>query len=313
MSDYKLWGRAGWGSTLVEAQLAWYGLPFTFEPVGDLFKTPDARAKLEKVNPLAQVPTLVMPDGSVMSESAAITLLLADITGKDLLVPPAGAPERAAFLRWLVFIVANIYPTFTYADDPARFVSVNAARDPFRAATDAYAQRLWRQVETASRQPVVPGRALLGARHLRLGVMTRWRPKRGWFESETPQALRHRPPRRPGARARPRCGSATSRRADRRMASVGIVGGLGVGATVHYYEKITAACKARGVVPDLAIVHADVDKGQGFVREGRLDALADYLAGFIERLERAGAQAAVLPAVTPHICIAEPKRLAPCR
>ena len=89
------------------------------------------------------------------------------------------------------------------------------------------------------------------------------------------------------------------------MASVGIVGGLGVGATVHYYEKITAACKARGVIPDLAIVHADVDKGQGFVRDGRLDQLADYLAGFIERLERAGAQAAVLPAVTPHICIAE--------
>jgi aspartate racemase len=89
------------------------------------------------------------------------------------------------------------------------------------------------------------------------------------------------------------------------MASVGIVGGLGVGATVHYYEKITAACKARGVIPDLAIVHADVDKGQGFVREGRLDALADYLAGFIDRLARAGAAAAVLPAVTPHICIAE--------
>ena len=89
------------------------------------------------------------------------------------------------------------------------------------------------------------------------------------------------------------------------MASVGIVGGLGVGATVHYYEKITAACKARGVIPDLAFVHADVDKGQGFVREGRLDALADYLADFIERLRRAGAEAAVLPAVTPHICIAQ--------
>ena len=89
------------------------------------------------------------------------------------------------------------------------------------------------------------------------------------------------------------------------MASVGIVGGLGVGATVHYYEKITAACKALGVIPDLAIVHADVDKGQGFVRESRLDALADYLASFIERLERAGAQAAVLPAVTPHICVGE--------
>lgn len=87
------------------------------------------------------------------------------------------------------------------------------------------------------------------------------------------------------------------------MSSVGIVGGLGVGATIDYYERITAQCKARGVVPDLVFVHADVDKGQGFVRAGQLDALADYLLGFVERLARAGATAAVLPAVTPHICI----------
>ena len=38
MSGYTLWGRTGWGSTLVEAQLDWYGLPFSFEPVDDLFK-----------------------------------------------------------------------------------------------------------------------------------------------------------------------------------------------------------------------------------------------------------------------------------
>jgi aspartate racemase len=92
------------------------------------------------------------------------------------------------------------------------------------------------------------------------------------------------------------------------MTAVGIVGGLGVGATLHYYEKITAACKARGVVPELAIVHADVDIGQNLIRAGKLDALAEYLAGFIARLARAGAETAVLPAVTPHLCI---KQLTP--
>ena len=183
---YTLYGRAGWGSTLVEAQLVWYGLPFKFEPLGDLFKSPEARAKLEKVNPLAQVPTLVMPDGSVMSESAAITLLLADITGQDSLVPGPGTPERAKFLRWLIFIVANIYPTFTYADDPARFVSVNSARDPFRAATDAYAQKLWRVIEGEAGSPWLLG-TRFSALDIYAGVMTRWRPKRGWFEEETPK------------------------------------------------------------------------------------------------------------------------------
>ena len=121
-----------------------------------------------------------------MSESAAITLLLADITGRDDLVPAAGAKERAKFLRWLIFIVANIYPTFTYADDPSRFVSVNAARDPFRAATDAYAQKLWRQIEGEAGSPWFLGERF-SALDIYFDVMTRWRPKRGWFEHETPR------------------------------------------------------------------------------------------------------------------------------
>ena len=203
MSGYTLYGRAGWGSAIVEAQLVWYGLPHRFEPVGDLFKEADARARLEKVNPLAQVPTLVLPptngkEGTVMSESAAITLLLADVTGKDLLVPGAGAAERARFLRWLVFIVANIYPTFTYADDPARFVSVNTARDPFRAATDAYAQKLWRQVDGEAGSPWFLGERF-SALDIYIGVMTRWRPKRGWFETEAPRlfAIARRTDQRP--------------------------------------------------------------------------------------------------------------------
>jgi GST-like protein len=198
MTGYTLWGRPGWGSAIVEAQLAWYGLTFTYEEVGDLFKSPDARAKLEKVNPLAQVPTLVMPDGSIMSESAAITLLLADITGQDSLVPKADAPERAKFLRWLVFLVANVYPTFTYADDPARFVSVESARDPFRAGVDAYALRLWKQVEGAAGAPWFLGERF-SALDIYVGIMTRWRPKRGWFETETPRlfAIARRTDKRP--------------------------------------------------------------------------------------------------------------------
>ncbi|WP_422017588.1 aspartate/glutamate racemase family protein [Reyranella sp.] len=95
------------------------------------------------------------------------------------------------------------------------------------------------------------------------------------------------------------------------MACVGIVGGLGVGATVHYYERIAAACKARGVSPDLVITHADVDHGQGLVRAGKLDALAAYLCGFLDRMARAGADFMVLPAVTPHIAIDRLKTMSP--
>lgn len=188
MSDYLLYGEPGWGSAIVEAQLAWYGLPFRFEATGDLLGSEQARDKLRPLNPVMQVPTLVLPNGTVMTESAAITLHLADLTGRDDLVPGAKAPERAAFLRWLVFVVANIYPTFTYADVPTRFVKHAEAAKAFRVETDAYALRLWRAVEAAAGTPWFLG-ARPSALDLYFAVMTHWRPKRAWFAEHAPRVL----------------------------------------------------------------------------------------------------------------------------
>lgn len=181
-----LYGEPGWGSAIVELQLAWYGLDYEYERVGNLFKDPEARARLQAVNPLAQVPTLVLPDGTVMTESAAITLLLAEQAGSDSLVPAAGSDERAAFLRWLVFIVANIYPTYTYADDPARFVEVVDAQKPFRRSVDAYACRLYSQLEDVAATPWFLGDKF-SAIDIYLAVMTEWRPNPPWFEKNAPR------------------------------------------------------------------------------------------------------------------------------
>jgi GST-like protein len=184
-----LHGEPGWGSAIVEAQLAFYGLPFDFVAAGDLFDSAEARDKLRAVNPLAQVPALVFDDGTVMTESAAITLHLADLTGRDDLVPGPQAAERAAFLRWLVFLVANVYPTFTYADVPGRFVTAGEeAAKAFRAEVDAYAQRLWGVVESAAARPWFLG-PRLSAIDFYLAVMTQWRPKRDWFAAQAPRLL----------------------------------------------------------------------------------------------------------------------------
>lgn len=186
MSDLVLHGNPGWGSAIVEAQLACYGLPYRYEPSGNLFESAEARERLRPLNPLAQVPVLVWPDGTLMTESAAITLHLADRSGRDDLVPGPTAPERAAFLRWLVFLVANIYPTFTYADDPARFVGNAADGKAFRATVDAHAQRLWQAVEAAAGAPWFLGQRC-SALDIYLAVMTCWRPRRAWFEQHTPK------------------------------------------------------------------------------------------------------------------------------
>ncbi|HME84085.1 MAG TPA: glutathione S-transferase family protein [Roseiarcus sp.] len=183
---YRLYARAGWGSVLVETQLAWYGLKYQLETVGDLFKEPQARDLLASVNPIAQIPTLILPDGAVMTESAAITLLLADITRRDDLAPGAAAPERARFLRWLIFMVANIYPTFTYGDDPRRFVDGKDARSTLRARADAYAQRLWGVLEAEAAGPWFLGDRF-SAIDIFIAAMTQWRPQRPWFAAHTPK------------------------------------------------------------------------------------------------------------------------------
>ncbi|MCL4765134.1 MAG: glutathione S-transferase [Hyphomicrobiaceae bacterium] len=182
----KLIGRPGWGSVMVEAQLAWYGLDYTVEDVDDLFKSAEARAGLQPVNPLAQIPTLVLPDGAVMTESAAITLHLADVAASSALVPAPGEHERPRFLRWLIFIVANIYPTFTFADDPARFVPGEEAQKGFRANVDDYGRRLWSIVEGEAGQPWFLG-GRLSALDVYICAMTRWRPRSQWFAANAPR------------------------------------------------------------------------------------------------------------------------------
>jgi GST-like protein len=186
MAAYRLFGRPGWGSAIVEAQLHALGLPFDYEEVPNLFESEEGRRKLAQYNPLAQVPTLVLPDGSVMTESAAITLHLADATGRDDFVPPPKHPARPQFLRWLVFIVANIYPTFTYADDPQRFVRDEAAAKAFEATVGAYSERLWGHVELAAAAPWFCGERF-SALDIYVATMNHWGPGREWFGNNAPR------------------------------------------------------------------------------------------------------------------------------
>jgi aspartate racemase len=93
--------------------------------------------------------------------------------------------------------------------------------------------------------------------------------------------------------------------------SLGLVGGLGVGATVYYYQELVKAHASRGCLPNLVMVHADMQRVLKHAAADETPELARYLAQLIERMARAGAQVAAIPAVTPHICVSELVKLAP--
>jgi aspartate racemase len=84
---------------------------------------------------------------------------------------------------------------------------------------------------------------------------------------------------------------------------IGLIGGLGVGSAVYYYQELAKAHAARARILNLAMVHANVDRVLGAVQAGDKEELASYLAALIGRLKAAGAEFAVVPAVAPHIAI----------
>lgn len=181
-----LLGCAGCGSIIVEAGLDLAGLPYDYEAV-DYGDDSPTRPRLLKVNPLGQVPALVLPDGTVMTESLAILQWIQDQAPAAPLVPPAADPARVAFLRWSVFLVAAVYPTYTYGDDAGKWVKGDeAAARALRESTDEHRRRLLGQLEAACRAPHFLG-TTFSAIDLYLAVMSHWRPGPKWWTREAPK------------------------------------------------------------------------------------------------------------------------------
>ncbi|ESY64216.1 glutathione S-transferase family protein [Mesorhizobium sp. M0051] len=112
---YKLYTRRGSGGFVVEAALALANVPF--EQI-DVPKTERPDPAFLDISPLNQVPVLTLPDGSSITESAAICILLAERHPNAGLAPAADAPARADFLRWMTFMSSVLYPAvlrFYYA------------------------------------------------------------------------------------------------------------------------------------------------------------------------------------------------------
>jgi GST-like protein len=119
-APYVLYGSRNSGSAAVEAALELARAPYRVV-TASTWEPKSARAELKRVNPLQQIPTLVCPDGTVLSESAAILIHLALAHPRAGLLPK-DASERARALRALVFIAANCYSAIGIIDYPERWL-----------------------------------------------------------------------------------------------------------------------------------------------------------------------------------------------
>ena len=187
MTKPLLLGCKGCGNAIVEAAFALAGLALDCEEV-DYSEASPTRARLLSFNPLGQVPTLVLADRRILTESLAILHYLDDLAPQAALIPARGDPVRERFYRWVVFLVAAVYPTYTYGDEPTKWVKDAEGAKQLREATDEHRKRLWMQIEKETGSPWFLGERR-SALDLYVAAMTRWRPGRKWFAESTPKLV----------------------------------------------------------------------------------------------------------------------------
>jgi len=186
VGEYVVWGAAGTGSVTVEAALTLIGAPYRLVETGE-WRAMTASEAMARLNPMRQVPALILPDGELMTESAAILIWLADRHPEARLAPAVDDPRRARFLRWMAFIAAQIYALYWVRDVPGRLAEGAAAEAVIRARTLARIADCWRNM---GEQVSPAGRFLLGdglsVLDLYLAVVSRWAPGRARFYEVAP-------------------------------------------------------------------------------------------------------------------------------
>ncbi len=93
---------------------------------------------------------------------------------------------------------------------------------------------------------------------------------------------------------------------------IGLIGGVGVAATVVYYQRLVAAAAERGVSKlDLTIVHGEI---QELIRNNLADHRSEQAKTFlplVERLDHAGCDCVALSSLGAHFCLDELVALSP--
>lgn len=143
-------------------------------------------AEFLKINPRGQIPALVLPDGTLLTESTAMVLHIGDCHPEAGLLPAVASAERAQLYRWLLFMSTNIYDAalrYYYSD---RYTTDPASAEAVKAAAIRDGDQSWAILATA----LAVGPYLLGDRFgagdIYLTMLATWHPDMPGLFAEQP-------------------------------------------------------------------------------------------------------------------------------
>jgi glutathione S-transferase len=186
---YKLYWSKGSGAMAPQALLEEVGAEYE-KIVVDIAENEHKSADFLSVNPMGQIPALVLPDGTLMTESAAMLLHLTDRHPEARLAPPVGSPESARFQRWLLYLATPVYTAVLRYYYPEQFTNDPAGH----AGVSAVGLSDFDECLSVLNDALAPGPYLLGetfsAADVYLAMLVDWHPESEAAQARSPRIRR---------------------------------------------------------------------------------------------------------------------------
>lgn len=168
---YTLYGIDESGSCMIEIALQRCGVPWRRVDAAS-WADGAGSDELARINPLKQVPTLVTPEGEVLTESVAILIHLGlEFPASDLL-----AGNRAQIIRGMVYIAANCYSAIGIIDYPQRWLgNVNeTVQAQLVTGTRRYLHQAWVVFADQFAEQLFASNGVPNALGLMAAAVSRW-------------------------------------------------------------------------------------------------------------------------------------------
>lgn len=168
------------------------GIPFELVRVSHHgHKTPDGH-ELKEINSKDYVPALVLDNGDLLTENAALLPYIADLKPEAKLLPPVGTLERYRVSEWLAYVNSEIHKGFS------PLFAKNASEDVKQYGRAALTKRIgWLAEQFGSKQYLVGDHFTIADAYL--FVVLGWAPLVNFDLNQWPnlQAFRERIAARP--------------------------------------------------------------------------------------------------------------------